>query len=295
MGSIAKDFRRFKLRKGAPFRRRFYGTLYGRKVAMDPRDRRAYLLTRRNDGTGLQAQLIELVKSEVGRMSSPLFFDIGANYGEWSLALRDFVQGIVAVEPHPKLGKLLRYNLSGLKNVEIQPIAIGHSDGISEFFFRRGYSGGSSLHPEYLSGLDSRVWWGIGKMAKTRVECREAGSFLEEALARFSGQISSVVLKIDTEGSEGAALPGLERFLTSVEDWLVVIEFNPEAIKALGDNPEELWKQLTLLGNCRSLNSKEPNPNQLALRDIPISTDAPRQNSDVIITRERSLSIFSSP
>lgn len=289
MNSAEKDFRRFMFQKGAPFRRKFYGILYGRKVAMDLRDRRAYLLDRRRDSKGMQAELIELVRSQVVRMPSPLFFDIGANYGEWSLALRDVVQGIVAVEPNPRLRKLLQYNLSGLKNVEIQSVAIGQSDEVAQFYLRRGYSGGSSLRPEYLSGLDPRVWWGIGKMSKTIVECREAGSFLEEAFLRFSGQISSVVIKIDTEGSEGASLPGLSRFLSSVEDWLVVIEFNPHAIKALGDDPDVLWKRIMRLGNCRTVDSKGPNPNQLTLGKIALSSDVPLKNSDIIITPRKNI------
>lgn len=216
-------------------------------------------------------------------MSQPLFFDVGANYGEWTLALRDIVRAVVAIEPHPRLAQLLRENLSDLEQVGVHQIALSNSDGVAEFHYRVGYSGGSSLHERYLSGLNPKIWWGIGRLAKTSVNTRETGGFLAEMFAAHADEETSVVIKLDIEGAESLVLSGVKRFLSGRKNWVVVSEFNPTAIETIGENPSETWALLTDLGICRVVSANNESSNQADSSDNE-SVPQPLRNCDVIVT-----------
>lgn len=280
---ISDEFRRFKNRNRILFRRKFIMELYGRRIALDTLDRRAFLLSKREDGQGLQPDLIRMVKDYVAQMNDVIFFDIGANYGEWTLALRDIVKTSVAIEPHPRLAKLLKLNFQGLLNIEVQQIALAADDGEAVLHYRRGYSGGSSLSPAHLARLDPKVWWGIGRMAKTRIIAREAEGFLGEVFDRHTPEVRSVALKIDIEGGEGAILGALSGFLEKLNDWLLVIEFNPQSIEAVGQDSGEIWKILRRLGACRVVPSGEDRESECSLEEIPIADSEPLFSCDVIV------------
>lgn len=258
--------------------------MYGQMIALDSRDLRAHLLSLRKDGKGLQPELINFVKDYVGNMSNTVFFDVGANYGEWTLALRDTVRAAVAVEPHPHLAQLLRENFSGLKKVEVHEVALSNADGEAEFHYREGYSGGSSLHEQYLSGLNPRVWRGIGRMATTTVETRETGHFLAEMFAPYAVETASVVIKLDIEGAEGLVLSGVHRFLSGLKNWVLVSEFNPTAIEAIGEDPADTWASLKNLGICRVFSAKDASLNQAFSVEMVGAEPQPIHNSDVIVT-----------
>lgn len=277
----------FKLSKGWPFKQIFTVVLYGRKINLYIRDRRAYLLGQRKDGQGLQPELIDLVRDRASGMSGAVFFDIGANYGEWTLALRETAKACVVVEPHPGLAKLLRENFRGLRNVEIHEIALCDGDRVADLYYRVGYSGGSSLHEGYISGLNRRVWWGIGRMAKTTVSCRGARSFIPEVLARLEASASPLILKIDVEGAESDILRDLVDFLSARTDWLIVLEFNAVAIAATGQDAKETWNRLLSLGDCSVVDTSIARARKPGSARTFKSVIQPRENCDVIVTPRR--------
>ena len=123
--------------------------------------------------------------------------DIGANVGDWtvSMAARVGPLGkVIAFEPVPYLAetivKTARVNRHGW--VEVQPLALGATDGTTEFSVERGNSGGSRI---------GRV---EGDFSQITVNTARLDSFLASR-----PEITRVdFVKIDVEGFEEAVLQG---------------------------------------------------------------------------------------
>jgi FkbM family methyltransferase len=123
--------------------------------------------------------------------------DIGANVGDWTIAMAARVGPlgkVIAFEPVPYLAqtivKTARVNRHGW--VEVQQLALGATDGTTEFSVERANSGGSRI---------GRV---EGDFSQITVEAKRLDSFFASRpdLNRVD------FIKIDVEGFEEAVLQG---------------------------------------------------------------------------------------
>jgi FkbM family methyltransferase len=129
---------------------------------------------------------------------TPVFFDVGANVGRWSLeASRLAPHGRVhAFEPHPAAFAELVRAVSG-RNVSCHPVALGSAPGRAELHFDPELTVLSSLHERNLEGF------GVALDDTVEVEVSTIDAFCD---AEGIGAVDLV--KIDVEGHELETLRG---------------------------------------------------------------------------------------
>jgi FkbM family methyltransferase len=162
----------------------------------------------------LEKLLVNYVPKEM-----PVFVDVGANVGGYSLRLRRHYPSakILAIEPNPKTFTKLRHAICDEKTVLIDK-GLGATEGTLPFFDRRdcdGSSGHGSLYEAVITG--------IHKVDTVRVDVPITTLdriVQEQVLNRIS------LLKIDTEGHELAVLRGAENSLRKGLIDVIQLEFN---------------------------------------------------------------------
>ena len=123
--------------------------------------------------------------------------DVGANVGDWTLSMADRVGPlgkVIAFEPVPYLAQTIvkTARVNRQRWVEVQQLALGATDGATEFSVERANSGGSRL---------GRV---EGDFSQITVNAARLDSFLASR-----PDIQRVdFIKIDVEGFEAAVLEG---------------------------------------------------------------------------------------
>ena len=152
--------------------------------------------------------------------------DVGANIGVMTFLAAAAVGPtgrVIAVEPNPDNVQLLYRGilLNRCSNVEVLPLAAAGHQAIV------GLSGRSNTR---LMGPDSAAppAWFVQSVT------------LDETLATLP---KLDVIKMDIEGTEAAALRGLERLITTHRPALVV-EFNPRCLKQQGEDPAAFVAQI---------------------------------------------------
>jgi len=145
-----------------------------------------------------------------------IFYDIGANYGFYTLLAQEFITKgeIHAFEPNPKIFKLLRENsrLDIYKNIFLNEMALSDKAGETEFFDREiaGHSGSSSLiKHQHFSKC---------KVIKVRT------TTLDDYI---SNRKPPTIMKIDVEGGESLVLKGGLELLKKYSP-MIIMEFFPD-------------------------------------------------------------------
>lgn len=166
--------------------------------------------------------------------SDDVVFDIGANYGWYSLNIAKKYPGtrIYAFEPIPYSFDILSQNiaLNNIKNIRVFNIGIGKENTVSEFNFNRDASGATSM----VNLLDRE------NVEKIKCGIRTLDSFAqEENIDRVD------FIKCDIEGAEFFALQGgrgvLERhrpklFVEMLRKWSAKFGYHPNDIIRFMDN-----------------------------------------------------------
>jgi FkbM family methyltransferase len=137
--------------------------------------------------------------------------DVGANVGDWTLAmaLRVGRRGkVLAFEPVPYLADTVRKTarINRQHWVEVLPLALSATDGAAEFSVERGNSGGS------------RLGRAQGDFTLTSVTTAR----LDTLLATRPDVDRIDLVKIDVEGAEADVLAGAERSLERFRPVLLV-------------------------------------------------------------------------
>jgi FkbM family methyltransferase len=152
------------------------------------------------------------------------FIDVGANHGAYSVVAASIVGSagaVFAFEPQPHLARLVEASLSetfegrlgvyavacGATSATVQLLAPDGSSGEAGIF--RGFSG-SGRHRSYPVPLE-RI---DGLLADRKLPGR-------------------VLVKLDVEGSEYAALMGAERLVEELRP-ILILEVNPRSMRAAG-------------------------------------------------------------
>jgi FkbM family methyltransferase len=148
-----------------------------------------------------------------------VFFDVGANIGEYSGMLVDnFPTAMVhAFEPHPRnyMALSTRAFLNG--RVKCHNLALGESQGSLTLYDRADYSGSThaSLHRAVISEIHQQ------QVVEFTVSVETL-----DAVADMEHVTYVDYLKIDTEGHELAVLAGASRLLREGKIGIIQFEFN---------------------------------------------------------------------
>lgn len=187
------------------------------------------------------------------------FVDVGANYGFISMLARKAMPDarIISLEADPRLAGLISQNfkLNGMDLPEVLNVVAGDKDGELSTF---------CLNPN--SSLDNRVTFDGWK--EIQVPTRSVGSLLETR--SITGP---VFIKIDTQGYETKVITGLERWLSTRNDWLIKMEFAPKWLESQGHDPLDLLAYLAQRFDFVEYPERLPynTPNLISLLERPIT------------------------
>ena len=144
--------------------------------------------------------------------SNPVFVDIGANVGLYSLLLSKKISRlqVIAVEPHPEISKQLEYNISLNPSFNISVLKSAVSDCKTTIRMQTNYEDlGSSR---------------IEKFGDVEVECETLNSIVQKHCPRGID-----ALKVDVEGYEDKVLiPYLETASSRMYPKTIVLEVSPQ-------------------------------------------------------------------
>jgi FkbM family methyltransferase len=168
----------------------------------------------------------------------PLFVDIGANVGVWTLALAAAHPNahVYCLEPAPDTFNVLRNNiaLNRLRNISAAQLAVSDSGGVLTFQVSEQDSIFNRLAPTKETAQDlhrSR----FTKSHIIEVKCIRLDDFCREQSIDRIG-----FLKIDVEGAELGVLKGAEYLLRKRAVDLIWIEVEPENLREMGDSIDDL-------------------------------------------------------
>lgn len=167
------------------------------------------------------------------------FVDAGAHVGHYTLLASDLVAAggrVIAFEPHPVLGQVLRRNVerAGCANVTVSSLALGRAGGMGDLV----------LHPCDNFGASSlRADSETAHLPRAPVKVTTLDDFLERA-----GVPAVDVIKLDVEGAELDVIEGAHRTLTANPGIVLVVEFLRENARRFGRDVEDLEARLREFG-----------------------------------------------
>jgi FkbM family methyltransferase len=198
-----------------------------------------------------EAHFLDAIAEEVRRLSSPVtLVDCGADIGLFSVSLVARCEGIarvVAFEPDAVAFEILERNLSRL-GISSECYRWGLAEKSGRARLKRD---GGSEHAAYLAPNPQ------GNITVTT---------LDEIFAnRNEVRHTTLVLKIDVEGSELAVLRGAEQLLREVPRFVIGFEAHSGVTKRTGIDPIECARWLSQVRSCQFRVSELP--------DLQLSVD----------------------
>jgi FkbM family methyltransferase len=218
----------------------------------DPFWFRLELLTNRHESETLR-QVRQLVKPGM------IVLDVGAHVGYYTRHCAQLVgpEGrVIAFEPHPRTFKTLRRNVQQFPQVIPAPVAVAEAEGTAELYDYLMMSASGSLHyDETMLALQK------AQLTDSDIAPRIATQFpvetytvrttpADDYLAGFG--IDRVdVIKMDIEGAEMSALRGMQQTIARSPNLYLIMEYNPQALKAFGFEPETALAEVLGMGFAR--------------------------------------------
>ncbi len=159
-----------------------------------------------------------VLREKFGNREDLVFFDAGANVGNYSAKLhKAFPQAqIYAFEPHPKTFEKLQQKLGSIQNVHLFNLGLNSEAGTTQL----------TSMSESGSSHDS-IYAGVANLEKrgTQLTIDISLATIDEIAQEYT--ISSIdFLKIDTEGNELNILKGAEKQLERHNIKVIQFEFN---------------------------------------------------------------------
>lgn len=181
--------------------------------------------------------------------------DIGAHVGYYTQIFSKLVGSggkVIAFEPHPKTFLVLRSNVGNLSNVILVPSGVADRETTAEL-------------KDFLQSCYSSLFYDAIFIDRMKTSLKGACSFPRVIqnipTATYKVNITSVdaylnqlgvnnvdFIKMDIEGSEMAAIRGMNRTLKSSLRMRMVMEFNPRTLSLSGTAPIEVWDSLRTIG-----------------------------------------------
>lgn len=215
----------------------------------DPFWFRLELLTNRHEQE-TTAQFKRLVKPGM------TVLDIGAHVGYYARMSSQLVGQagrVIAFEPHPRTFEYLMKNVASLLNVTTVQAAVAETEGTAELYDYLMMSASGSLHyDEALVDLQR------AHATKDDIAPRLAQGLPVQKYTVRTAPIDDILqelnvpkvdfVKMDIEGAEMGALRGMKRTISESPDLNLVMEYNPVALRAFDNLPEESLEEVLAMG-----------------------------------------------
>lgn len=202
------------------------------RVAINPRDERAYRRLVMDSARHLQSTPMMFWRDHVAHLTPSLCMDIGANYGE-CFAHGDYPEATcVAVEANPILLPYLERTRAAHPDAAritvVGCLAGDREGGEGELYYTEEWTGGGSAlrGDEYAQSA--------------RVPCRTMDSIVAAHDPRPAGPL---VVKVDVEGYEGKVLAGFSRLFEHARV-AGILEFSTTMLEKAGTAPEAVFGRL---------------------------------------------------
>lgn len=158
-----------------------------------------------------------------------VFFDVGANFGLWSLAFAHKMRDVYAFDPLPTNIESIKTNsrLNGFDNIEVVPLAV--SDSIGEVSFTDPGSGNTA----------------VGRMGNGTLT---VPTIALDAFCAERGIERVNLLKIDVEGAEILVLRGATKLLSGESAPTLIFELDPQMPKNFGSSADEILNLVRSFG-----------------------------------------------
>ena len=195
-------------------------TIYdNKKIWLTKKDIRAQWIYSQN---GTQKEKVSLLKELCLKEEINCLFDIGANYGEFSVGLSDVVAEIYAYEPNIYVYQCLEKTSTIYNNLHTYNIAVDIKESLKDFYIHKLYSGGGRLEQKWI-WKDSRYAEQSRDTAmyeKYSIYCADILQTLHQKQLQ-----GNILIKIDIEGKELELVDRMSEFLKNYQyNWFVFFE-----------------------------------------------------------------------
>ncbi|WP_420628066.1 FkbM family methyltransferase [Candidatus Leptofilum sp.] len=239
-------------------------TRHFRTMPDDPFWFRLELLTNRHE-TETVAQL--------DRLAAPgmTMLDIGAHVGYYSRRYAKILGEngrIFAFEPHPRTFATLQHNVKHLPQVTAVNLALAEHEGTAELHDYLMMSASGSLHYD-----EAMVALQKAQTHETDIAPRIGQTFAAQTFTVRTTPVDDFLaaqevervdlVKMDIEGAEIGALRGMRQTIANSPNLKLIMEYNPQALKAFGHDPVAALQEIQSFGfakveaiesNCRLTN-----------------------------------------
>jgi FkbM family methyltransferase len=196
--------------------------------------------------------------AQVERLVEPgmVILDVGAHVGYYTRRFTDLVGTagrVLAFEPHPRIFATLQANTANHTNVTPLQLAVAESEGTAELYDYLMMSASGSLHYDADIAELQRA-----QTAVTDVAPRLREDFTVQTFTVQTRTIDSVVqergltkvdfVKMDIEGAEMNALLGMRETIQRSPGLKLIMEYNPQALKAFDYDPTATLHDVLALG-----------------------------------------------
>jgi FkbM family methyltransferase len=196
--------------------------------------------------------------SQLDQFAAPgmTMLDIGAHVGYYSCRYAKLLKKdgrIFAFEPHPRTFATLQHNVRRLPQVTAVQLALAEQEGTAELHDYLMMSASGSLHyDESMAALQK------AQTQQTDIAPRIGQTFTAQAFTVRTTPVDDFLaaqniaqvdlIKMDVEGAEIGALRGMKRTIANSPNLVLVMEYNPQALKAFGHEPIEALNEVQSFG-----------------------------------------------
>ena len=159
--------------------------------------------------------------------------DVGANQGAWTIWLAGQGIRVIAVEPVPEVVSRLKANLDLNRDRHPGTLASGWQGGCADRVIVVPYAAYSRPVLLRLPPLDATNLGGTALTPQLTAACARVDAMVLDNLQPLWNQHGVSLIKIDTQGCDGAVIYGLEQ---TIERWhpTIVFEWEEELAKPHG-------------------------------------------------------------
>ncbi|MCA9955344.1 MAG: FkbM family methyltransferase [Ardenticatenaceae bacterium] len=182
--------------------------------------------------------------------------DIGAHVGYYSCRYAKKVGAngrIFSFEPHPRTFATLKHNVAKLPQVTAVQLALAEQEGTAELHDYLMMSASGSLHYDESMAALQKAQTQANDIAPRIGQTFAAQTFTVrttpvDTFLSAHGISQVDLVKMDIEGAEIGALRGMQQTIANSPNLVLVMEYNPQALKAFGHDPVGALQEVQSFG-----------------------------------------------